>query len=169
MTVFLTSAKQGVYSMIREAKEKDIDKILDLLDQVHEVHSDGRPDIFVVGERKYNSDDVKRLMQQNDFYIFCHANEQDEVDGYAFCQLQETRRSGMVYHKNFFIDDICVDKNVRRQHVGTQLYEYVKSYAKSIGCYHVLLNVWELNNGARAFYESLGMKPLETRMEEIIL
>ena len=41
-------------------------------------------------------------------------------------------------------------------------------YAKKLECYHVTLNVWEINPGAKQFYQSMGMKPLKTTMELII-
>ena len=34
--------------------------------------------------------------------------------------------------------------------------------------YEILLNVWEGNDAARAFYDRMGMKPKETRMELIL-
>ena len=48
------------------------------------------------------------------------------------------------------------------------LYESAVSHARDLGCHNVTLNVWEMNPGARAFYESLGMKPLKTYMEELL-
>ena len=67
-----------------------------------------------------------------------------------------------------YIDDLCVDENVRGQHVGTSLFSYVKEYAKSRGCYDVTLNVWEGNDSARKFYEKMGMFIKETQMEFIL-
>ena len=39
--------------MIRDAKEKDIPRILELLKQVLQIHADIRPDIFIPGTTKY--------------------------------------------------------------------------------------------------------------------
>ena len=38
-------------------------------------------------------------------------------------------------------------------------------FAKQTGCYTVTLNVWEGNDGARHFYEKMGMFVRETQME----
>jgi hypothetical protein len=43
---------------IRLAQEKDIPKIIDLLQQVLEVHAKIRPDIFISGTTKYSFEDV---------------------------------------------------------------------------------------------------------------
>ena len=42
---------------IRRAIEKDIDRILELLSQVLEVHANARPDIFISGKTKYTNDE----------------------------------------------------------------------------------------------------------------
>ena len=70
--------------------------------------------------------------------------------------------------KTFYIDDLCVDENVRGKHIGTHLYKYVLSEAKKKGCYHVTLNVWCLNESAMRFYEKCGLSPLKITMEQIL-
>ncbi|MBQ2566211.1 MAG: GNAT family N-acetyltransferase, partial [Bacteroidales bacterium] len=64
-----------------------------------------------------------------------------------------------------YIDDLCVHEKARGQHIGKALFEYVKAFAKEQGCYNITLHVWEGNPGARAFYESLGLKPQYISME----
>ncbi|WP_304648674.1 N-acetyltransferase, partial [uncultured Dubosiella sp.] len=70
--------------------------------------------------------------------------------------------------ETLYIDDICVDEQARHQHIGKALYDFVLAYARERGCYNVTLNVWSLNPGAQAFYESLGMKPYKIGMETIL-
>ena len=48
------------------------------------------------------------------------------------------------------------------------LYEYVRDYAKSIGCHNITLNVWEGNNPAISFYKNMGMQVQKTTMEIIL-
>ena len=70
--------------------------------------------------------------------------------------------------KSLYIDDLCVDENIRGQHIGRQLYEYVLDYAKQSGCYNVTLNVWACNESARKFYEKCGLVPQKIGMEKIL-
>ena len=70
--------------------------------------------------------------------------------------------------KTLYIDDICIDENCRGKHIGSQIFEYVKNYAKNIGCYNVTLNVWSCNSGAMKFYEKCGLVPQKTGMEMIL-
>ena len=51
-----------------------------------------------------------------------------------------------------------MDENARGKHVGKALYEFVRDYAKSIGCNNITLNVWEGNEPAQLFYRSMGMQ-----------
>ena len=64
--------------------------------------------------------------------------------------------TNMVSFKSLFIDDLCVDKQARGQHIGESLFEYVKQQAKELGCYEVTLNVWTGNTSAEHFYEKNG-------------
>ena len=48
--------------MIRDAKEKDIPRILKLLEQVLQIHADIRPDIFIPGTTKYTVSQLTELL-----------------------------------------------------------------------------------------------------------
>lgn len=153
---------------VRRAKMCDIDKIKDLLLQVLTVHHNGRPDLFKSNCRKYNDDELAGIIADDTRPIFV-SEDNGEVKGYAFCILKETKNDHVFYDaKTLYIDDLCVDENCRGQHVGKTIYEYVKTYAKEIGCYNVTLNVWSCNPSAQAFYESCGFVPQKTTMEMIL-
>lgn len=74
----------------------------------------------------------------------------------------------MLPFNSLFIDDLCVDREVRGQHIGERLFDYVKNEAKQMGCYEVTLNVWAGNTSAEKFYEKMGMKTKERQMEYIL-
>ena len=154
---------------IRKAEEKDIPRIMELLGQVLEIHAEIRPDIFIPGTTKYTVTGLAELLKQEDKPIYLAVNDEDVCRGYAFCQLKEQDFStNMVQFKSLFIDDLCVDKEARGQHIGEFLFEYVKQEAKELGCYEVTLNVWAGNTSAEHFYEKMGMKTQERRMEYIL-
>lgn len=70
--------------------------------------------------------------------------------------------------KSLYIDDLCVDKDYRAYHIGTELYNYVLKYTKWIGCYNVTLNVWADNQNAVEFYKKIGLKVQKIGMEKIL-
>ena len=154
--------------MIRFALEKDIPKILDLLSQVDLVHHKGRPDIFKIGT-KYSAEELKILLTDNSRPILVAVDENDLVSGYCFCIFQQhIDNSVMTDIKTLYIDDLCVDENLRGKHIGKELYEAAVKLAGESGCYNVTLNVWSCNPSAIRFYESQGLKPQKVGMEFIL-
>ena len=153
---------------IRRAAGSDIPRIADLLMQVARVHQLGRPDIFKAGTRKYTDDELEVLLTDENRPIFVAVNDGGVVLGYAFCVILEKGSHVLNPMRTLYIDDLCVDSAARRQRVGQSLFDYVKTYAKEIGCYNLTLNVWACNPGAMAFYESQGMTMLKKEMETIL-
>ena len=152
---------------IRRAGERDIDRLNDLLYQVHAVHSKGRPDIFRTGNKKYTSEELCEILKNDQTPVFVATSEDDFVLGYAFCIYEEHKgERSLMDRKTLYIDDLCVDEACRGQHVGRTLYEYVLKESRENGCAAVTLNVWCLNEGAMRFYEKCGMTPLKIVMEQ---
>ncbi len=155
--------------LIRRAERKDMPRILDLLSQVLMVHHNGRPDLFKADVRKYTEEELTELIADDNKPIFVAVDEDGLVMGYAFCVfIQHLNDNILTDIKTLYIDDLCVDENLRGQHIGKQLYEYVLAFAKEQGCYNVTLNVWELNASAKKFYESCGLVPQKIGMEKIL-
>lgn len=153
--------------MIRKANKNDIGRIIELLHQVNMVHHEIRPDLFKPYTTKYNEQELEALLDNDSKPIFVY--DDGEVLGHAFCQITDVKSHKLLQDaKTLYIDDICVDEKARGKHVGKALYEFVRDYAKSIGCYNITLNVWEGNDPALSFYKNMGMKVQKTGMEEII-
>ena len=154
---------------IRRAEPKDTPRITDLLNQVLTVHHKGRPDLFKANCLKYTDPELADIIADDSRPIFVAEDEKGFVAGYAFCVLKQYLHDNILTDiKTLYIDDLCVDENVRGRHVGSALYDYVLDYARSIGCYNVTLNVWACNSGAMAFYQSRGLVPQKIGMEKIL-
>ena len=150
--------------MIRKARKEDIKRIIELLHQVNMVHHVIRPDLFKPHTTKYNEQELETMLNDDSKPIFVF--DDGIVLGYAFCQVSVVMNNQLLEDiKTLYIDDICVDENARGKHVGKALYEYVRDYAKSIGCNNITLNVWEGNKPALRFYRSMGMQVQKTTME----
>ena len=166
--------------MIRKATHNDIPRILELLSQVNDVHAEGRPDFFVKGQRKYNEEDLLKIINDDTTPVFVYVGTRQatsesgmrkatSVQGYAFCVIQDLSQcDNLRPDKSLYIDDICVDENYRRHGVGKKLYEHVLQFAKEEKCFNITLNVWAKNPSAQAFYESMGMTVQKVCMEQII-
>ena len=155
--------------IVRRAETKDIPGLLKLLVQVDMVHHIGRPDIFKGPATKYNKEELEAIIDNETTPVFVCVDEKDKVAGHAFCiHKQEKENSVLTDIRTLYIDDICVDENQRRKHIGKMLYDYVLEYAKKNGFYNVTLNVWACNPEAIKFYESLGFAPQKIGMELIL-
>ena len=154
---------------IRRAGEKDIPAVLNLLSQVLEIHAALRPDVFRPGTTKYTHEELAEIFMDDERPVFVAADGEDRVLGYVFCALKDQPFSNnMVPFTSLYIDDLCVDEAARGLHLGEKLFARAREEAKRRGCYEVTLNVWEGNDGARRFYEKMGMKVKETQMEYIL-
>ncbi len=154
--------------MIRLAMEKDIPKVMDLLSQVDLVHHNGRPDIFKIGT-KYSADELKGILTDDNRPILVSVDEDDNVMGYCFCIFQQHINDSVLTDiKTLYIDDLCVDENLRGKHIGKELYEAAVKLAKENNCYNLTLNVWSCNQSALRFYESMGLVPQKIGMEIVL-
>lgn len=154
--------------IIRKAKLTDIDRLSELLYEVHKLHARHRPDVFKKRKQKYTKKDLESILT-NELTPVWVAEEKKQVVGYLFGIYEEIKdHKSMVDRKSLYIDDLCVDKDFRKKGIGRQLYNYAKMVARTNGCYDITLNVWNLNPGAIAFYEKLGMQPMKVYMEEIL-
>ena len=154
---------------IRRATVNDTESVLSLLRQVLEVHHKARPDLFKGNVTKYTASELAVIFKDDDRPVFVLEREDGTIPGYAFCVMKDSVGSNILTDiKTLYIDDICVDESARGQGVATALFEYVKDYAASCGCYNITLNVWEGNPGAIEFYKKMQMKPQKYGMEIIL-
>ena len=150
--------------MIRQASVADIPRLMDLLHQVNMIHHHLRPELFKPNTTKYSEQELETLLGDESKPIFVY--DDGEVLGYAFCQITQVKNDRLLQdRKSLYLDDLCVDETARGRHIGSALFEFVRDYAKSIGCHAVTLNVWAGNDAAMQFYQSKGMQPQKTGME----
>jgi len=151
---------------IRTAEKKDGEKICAMLCDIGALHHNGRPDIYRGNLQKYGIDEYNAILADEKMPILVAADKNDTVVGYAFLVLKEVRdNAALVDRRYVYVDDFCVDKNVRRGGVGRTLMNGVFDFARSLGYDRVELNVWEFNKSALLFYESLGMTTQKRQME----
>ena len=154
---------------IRAARSADLSGVERLLFQVAAIHEAGRPDIFKSNTKKYTAEELLVIFENPTTPVYLAVDENDEVLGYAFCILRETKENKLLCdRRELYIDDLCVDEACRGRHIGRALYHFVKDEAKRLSCNAVTLNVWCLNDSAMAFYRALGMEPLKVVMEDLL-
>ena len=156
--------------MIRKAEEKDAPRVHELLKDIVQLHHEGRPDIFSGENPKYDVPALCEKFRKADERIFVSVDENDRVNGYVMCVLEEkddpffTQRP----YRTLYVDDLCVDKTAQRGGVGKALMARAAEEARALGCYNLDLNVWACNENAIRFYEAIGMQKQRQYMEIIL-
>ena len=152
-------------TVIRRAVPTDADQILLLLEQIEDIHRQGRPDLFREHGTKYTASELCEIMAEADRPTFV-ALIGDKIVGYIFGIITETKGSTMLFDmKTLHLDDVCIDESCRGMGIGGELMEHVMAWAKSVGCDRMDLDVWEFNGGARRFYEKYGFSTQKRRMD----
>ncbi|MBQ7750133.1 MAG: GNAT family N-acetyltransferase [Bacteroidales bacterium] len=152
---------------IRKALPRDLNDVNMLLKQVLEVHHRGRPDLFKEKGKKYTDAELLDIFDNPGTPVFVY-EKNGAVLGYAFCVIRKMGSGSNKDITTLYIDDLCVEEKARGHHIGTALFEHVKSFAKELGCHNITLHVWECNPGARTFYDSLEFKTQYTSMELVL-
>ena len=151
--------------IIRRADNSHIPGLIRLLYQVGDVHHQIRPDIFRSGAIKYTKKDLEELLKDENRPVFV-AMEGETVLGYCFCVIEDCRGTTVLTDRvEIYIDDLCVEETCRGRGIAKALYTHVCAWAKDLGCAFVTLNVWCGNDGARKFYEKMGLTPRKIFME----
>jgi len=153
--------------MIRVACVLDFNAMLDLENQVFQIHLNARPDMMK-SKLPFNQNYFEKCLKDENKRIFIY-EENESILGYCITQILEYK-DHHIYHdmKILEINDMCVDEKARGKNIGRQLVNCAKDYAKEIGATRLELTVWGFNENAKQFYEHLGMTERNRRMEIII-
>ena len=106
---------------IRRAIISDIPGLNELLHQVHKVHADKRPDLFKEGKKKYNEEELKKIINNNREPVFVAVDEEKNLLGHVFCIFRENKRESLTDIVTLFIDDLCVSEKARGKGLGAKL------------------------------------------------
>ena len=84
----------------------------------------------------------------------------DPATAYALCQLQ-TREPSIFSpgYRRLMVDHIAVAPEVRRQGQGRALLDAARDLAKALQADEIMLDTWEANTDAHAFFRANGFTP----------
>lgn len=149
--------------IIRDMTLNDFDAVDKLMQYLHGLHVTARPDLYVEKEHPYSMEEFEeRVTSEKGICIV--AEEDGEVVGICFVKLSD--RSLMVEMPTAQMSALCVSQAHQRKGIATKLFEEAARRAKEAGAKRLDLILWEFNQAARAFYESLGMKEQRRILEQ---
>ena len=134
---------------------EDFNRINELAKQVHELHVNWRPDLFLSVEEVISKENFEKMIQAKEIFV---AKIEDEIAGYITFNIKEKNNPNMRYRKQLQIEAICIDEKTRGKGIGTQLLKHVKQYGKENDCTDIYLTVNEENVSAIKMYEQFGFK-----------
>jgi len=154
--------------IIREASPADHDAVSRLYAQVDGLHSKSRPDAFQDPPEPGRSRAfLDEHLKADDAAMFV-AEVEGVVVGFAFAKLGRPPDDPLHRPRLFaYLEDLVVSVECRRKGIGTALMSEVERWASRRKVDHVELIVWEFNEDARRFYESLGYATSYRRMFRI--
>jgi ribosomal protein S18 acetylase RimI-like enzyme len=150
---------------IRRIAEDDVEAVVPLKQEVHELHASARPDFF----RSMTADAIgawlrERLDDPATEAWVAHAN--GTITGYLLAA--ERRRPQTAYSEPrrwLEVDEVSVARAARRRGVARGLFEHAAVHARQAGLSSVELTTWAFNDAARAAFSRLGAAPMITRFE----
>ena len=151
--------------IIRFAKENELERINEMRKQVNDLHVAGKPDVFKPGFDEGLRNYIHEIWKDPEQKIVV-ADKDGELCGFAIIHHIFKEETPYMFVRDFLdIDEFCVDEAFRRQGVATKLIEFIRDYAKEQGYKRLELNMWEFNQEALKFYESVGFSTFRRFME----
>ena len=142
-------------TIIEIPRIEDFNKVNELAKQVHKLHVNWRPDLFLSVDEVISKEDFEKMIQAKEIFV---AKIENEIVGYITINIKEKNNPSMRYRKQLQIEAICVDEENRGKGIGTELLKYVKKFGKENNCTDLYLTVNKENENAIKAYEKFGFK-----------
>jgi len=147
---------------IRVTGMQELPRVSHLKKQIHNLHVNGRPDLFRPAVEEEALPDFFDVEQTR----LILAEENGEAIGYALIQYVDRKANPYMQERHFVhVEEFCVSENHQHRGIGRMLMDAVRKCAKESGYPRIELDVWAFNEGAKQFYEAVGMKPFRYFME----
>lgn len=148
--------------VVRKAAPEELAITAELKRQIHELHVQGRPDLFAPMQ---NFEVYATHALEKDMHLIV-AQQDEKLLGYALiCYVHRPASPYMNERKFVHVEEFCVDEACHRRGVGRKMMEAIRQEAKQNGCPRIELDVWAFNEGARQFYEAVGFNCFRYFME----
>lgn len=130
------------------------------------LHAKNRTDLFFEPTLMSKKDFRERIKIKG--FIGVAAYENDVLVGYCFCRIKNFKSMQNDNSKSLWIDELFICPEYRRLGYGTKIFTELKEIAKRNDCFIIEFDVWQLNESAQKFYDSLGCKTQKITKELIL-
>ena len=155
---------------IRPPNDHDIEALCNIYYDFHELHVCGVPThLRSLGDKEQWDrtslrEALGKIMQSDDAEIFVAEAAGELVGLIEVYVRQDPDEATLVQHRYVELQSLVVSAPFRRNGIGTQLVAGARRWAGEKGATEMRLGIWEFNQPARTFYETVGFKTLKRRM-----
>lgn len=151
---------------IRRARLDDYDGARRLMDGLDALHRDRLPRVFTVPSDQPRSEAFfADLLNREDSAVF--VADAGHLVGVAVGLMRAAPEFPVFIQQRWgVLDGLVVDPAWRRRGIGKLLARSVEVWAIGLGAPWVEVNVYEVNDEARRFYEALGYLPFSTKLHK---
>lgn len=151
--------------MLELARSCDRDAVNALAKQVHAMHIEWRPDLYVMPEVLYPEERFFNEVKQRQLYV---AKINGTVVGYVLMRIRNVDWPGVVKRRVMLIDEFGVEENCRGQGIGKEMMAELHALARAFGCTDLQLGVYPQNDDAVGFYQKCGFTIRSIEMQKKI-
>ena len=128
---------------IRLLIPEDYPVIDSYMQELHDLHVQGRPDLFIPASHIYSEADFREITTDGN-HIALAMTDDHFIVGFIITALRT--KSNMVTGTLIaYVDDMFVHPSYRGQKIATTLFHKMERRAKKLGATRIDLSVWEFN------------------------
>ena len=150
--------------MVRLADYNDLEQLTELFMELHRHHVGLMPEAFIMPEREWFVERIADILSDVAQRVLVY--DSGKIEAYAVIRKIEVDTPDKPPRRVCFIDQFFGSESRRRQGVGTELFNAIKTFGREKGCTTVQLGVSAGNAGAVGFYEKMGLTPRTIQMED---
>jgi len=143
---------------IRNFSIDDFEGFNILMNQVHKLHVESRPDFYRKTDEPISKKDFLSIVNDNNT-ITILAELNYIIVGLCVISIKPiTTNISCVPRRVAYMEDLCVSQDYRKQGIGKRLIIEAKKRTLEFNVDSLELMVWEFNKNAIDFYENQGME-----------
>jgi len=150
---------------IREATEQDYEALSNIFTEADAMHSRALPHIFTSPKGLARSKElISDIIADENGALFV-AEHSEQIIGLIHVLIRESADISLMIKRRYaYIGSVAVAKEFRGSAVGKALMKKAEQWAIQKGVPQFELNVWDFNQGAKAFFQRLGYTTLRHGM-----
>lgn len=155
---------------IRKAAASDYPGVSLLMDELHQMHVEARPDVYRALQPRMEKQEFVALLETDKRYLYvAESVSTGDILGYGSAQLSLIQGVELLLdRKMLYINELVVGSEGRGQGTGKKLMHALIELGRELQADSVELTVSTFNTGAQAFYEQMGLAVRSSRMEYIL-